>query len=39
VQNSTYLTVGTLDANSQAANAVGSLRYHAKLGTPSTLAI
>ena len=36
VQSSSFLTVGTPDANGAAANAVGSLRLDAVLGDPST---
>ena len=36
VQTSTYLTVGTPDANGQAANSVGSVRITAIPGNPST---
>jgi hypothetical protein len=35
-QASSRLTVGTLDANGQAANSVGSVRYDAKLGNSVT---
>jgi hypothetical protein len=38
VQTSTYLTVGTPDANGQAANSVGSVRITAIPGNPSTQA-
>ena len=35
-QASDYLTVGTLDANGQPANSVGSLRFDVKQGNPAT---
>jgi hypothetical protein len=37
-ESSDYLTVGTLDANGQAAKAVGSVRLDVKPGNPSTTA-
>jgi hypothetical protein len=36
VQSSSYLTVGTLDANGAASNSVSSLRLDAVLGDPAT---
>ena len=38
VQSSSYLTVGTGDANGQTAKSMGSVRYDAQLGDPATLA-
>jgi hypothetical protein len=36
VQTSSFLTVGTFDANQQPSKAIGKIRYQVQIGTPST---